>query len=102
MFDQSCVNRTETVHGPLRLFPVLISPIAWNTCEHLHNESVYFKELHNEQEYYWPTIYRAGAAVVSTITRYVVYVELYCTRISTIVTWVEQHRELVFMFRVSS
>ena len=32
-------------------------------------KSVYFKELHNEQEYYCPTIYRAGAAVVSTITR---------------------------------
>ena len=37
-------------------------------CENLHYESVYFKELHNEQECYWPTIYRAGAAVVSTIT----------------------------------
>ena len=31
-------------------------------------KSVYFKELHNEQEYYCPTIYRAGAAAVSTIT----------------------------------
>ena len=49
-------------------FPVFISPIVWNMCENLHYESVYFKELHNEQEYYWPTIYRAGAAVVSTIT----------------------------------
>ena len=29
---------------------------------------IYFKELHNEQGYYWPTIYRAWAAVVSTIT----------------------------------
>ena len=37
-------------------------------CETLPYESVYFKELHNEQEYYWPSIYRAGAAVVSTIT----------------------------------
>ena len=37
-------------------------------CENLHYKSVYFKELHNEQKYYWPTIYRAGAAVVSTIT----------------------------------
>ena len=33
-------------------------------------KSVYFKELHNEQEYYSPTIYRAGAAVVSTITSF--------------------------------
>ena len=41
-----------------------------NMCENLHYESVYFKELHNEQEYYWPTIYRTGAAVVSTITSY--------------------------------
>ena len=34
-------------------------------------KSVYFKELHNEQEYYCPTIYRARAAVVSTITSYI-------------------------------
>ena len=27
-----------------------------------------FKELHDEQEYYCPTMYRAGATVVSTIT----------------------------------
>ena len=46
------VNRTESVHGTLRLFPVFISPIVWNMCENLHYESVYFKELHNEQEYY--------------------------------------------------
>ena len=30
--------------------------------------NVYFKELHNDQQYYWPTTYRAPAAVVSTIT----------------------------------
>lgn len=52
-------------------FPVFISPIVWNMCENLHYESVYFKELHNQQEYYWPTIYRTGAAVVSTITSYI-------------------------------
>ena len=51
-------------------FPVFISPIEWNMCENLPYESVYFKELHNQQEYYWPTIYRTGAAVVSTITSY--------------------------------
>ena len=49
-------------------FPVFISPIVWNMCENLPYELVYFKELHNEQECYWPAIYRAGAAVVSTIT----------------------------------
>ena len=37
-------------------------------CENLHYESVCFKELHNAQEYYRPTMYRAGAAVVSAIT----------------------------------
>ena len=57
------------MHGTFRLFPVFISPIVWNMCEHLHYESVYFKELHKEQEYY---IYRAGAAVVSTITSLIV------------------------------
>ena len=48
------------------MFPVFISPIVWNMCENLHYESVYFKELHNDQE----SIDRAGAAVVSTITSY--------------------------------
>ena len=33
-------------------FPVLISPFLWNMC--VHNESVYFKELY-KQEDYWPT-----------------------------------------------
>ena len=51
-------------------FPVFISPIVWNMCKTLPYESVYFKELHNEQECYWSTIYRAGAAVVSTITSF--------------------------------
>ena len=38
--------------------------------ENLQYESVYFKELHKDQEYYRPTIYtERGAAVVSTITR---------------------------------
>ena len=38
----------------LLAFPVFISPIVWNICENLHYESVYSKELNNEQEYYWP------------------------------------------------
>ena len=51
------------------VFCAFISPIVWNMCENIHYESVYFKELiHNEQEYYWPTIYRTGAAVVVTVT----------------------------------
>ena len=49
-------------------FPVFISPIVWNMCENLDCGSVYFKELHNDQEYYWLTMYRAGAAVESSIT----------------------------------
>ena len=35
--DQSCVNRTETVHGTLH-FLFLLSPIVWNMCENLHYE----------------------------------------------------------------
>ena len=49
--DQSCVNRTETVHATLR-FLFLLSPIVWNMRENLHYESVYFKELYNDQEFY--------------------------------------------------
>ena len=74
-FDQSCVNRTETVHGTLRFLYLsayivlyMYMYIVWKMCENLHYETVYIQELHNEQEYYWPTIYRVGAAVVSTIT----------------------------------
>ena len=40
-------------------------------CENLHlfmNRYNYLKELHNEQEHYWLTMYRVGANVVSTIT----------------------------------
>ena len=66
-FGQSCVNRAETVHGTLRF--LYLSQLLYGICVKILNyESVYFKELHNQQEYYWPTIYRAGAAVVSTIT----------------------------------
>ena len=49
-------------------FPVFISPMVWNKCVNLHFELKHFKELHNDQEYNCPTTYRAGAAVVSTIT----------------------------------
>ena len=42
--DICCVNRTETVHGTLRLFPVFVSPIVLNMGENLHYESVvYFR-----------------------------------------------------------
>ena len=49
-------------------FPVFISTMVWNKCENLHYELEYFKELHNDKEYNRPTAYRAGAAVMSTIT----------------------------------
>ena len=49
----------------------LFCSLVWNMCENLHYQSVYFKELHNQKEYYCPTIYRTGAAVVSTITSYI-------------------------------
>ena len=71
-FDQSCANRPETVHGTLRFLYLshLLYRIFVKIFLHVPYESVYFKELHNEQECYWPTIYRAGAAVVSTITSF--------------------------------
>ena len=51
--DQSSVNRTEPVHRTLR-FLILLSPIVsvWNMSENFHYESVYFKKVHNDQEYY--------------------------------------------------
>ena len=56
------------MHGTLRFQLYLSHLFVRNMCENLHYESVYFKELHNEQEYYRQTIYRAGAGVMSTIT----------------------------------
>ena len=52
--DQSSVNWTEPVHGTSR-FLILLSPIVsvWNMSENFHYESVYFKKVHNDQEYYW-------------------------------------------------
>ena len=44
-------------------------------------KSVYFKELHNEQEYYSPTIYRAGAAeyqLLLVVYSVIVYCYCYC------------------------
>ena len=40
------LNRTESVHRTLRFL------FLSHLCENLHYESVYFKELHNDQEYY--------------------------------------------------
>ena len=57
------------MYETLRLL-FLVSPIVWNMCENLQYELVYFKELRSEQEYYWPAIHKAGAALVSTITSY--------------------------------
>ena len=78
-FDQSCVNRTETVHGTLR-FLNLSHLLYGIICVNIFiMKSVYFKELHNEQEYYSPTIYRAGAAVVSTITSDICFMDIWVT-----------------------
>ena len=58
------------MHETLRLFPVFISPIVWNVCEHLHYESVYFKDGYTTSKNTIDRQYTdwAGAAVVSTIT----------------------------------
>ena len=53
-------------------FPILyLSHLLYVICVKIfimNRYTLYFKELHKEREYYWPTIYRAGPAVVSTIT----------------------------------
>ena len=55
------------MHGTLRFLN--LSHLLYEICVNIFiMKSVYFKELHNEQEYHCPTIYGAGAAVVSTIT----------------------------------
>ena len=68
MFWSKLCLQMELISAGNLVFPVFISPIVWNMCEILQYELVYFKELHNDQEYYWLTIYRAGAAIMSSIT----------------------------------
>ena len=63
----SCVNRTETVHGTLRLFPVFISPIVY--CVNIFIMNRYISKTATQRaRILLPTIYRVGAAVVSTIS----------------------------------
>ena len=68
--DQSCVNRTETVHRNLS-FPVFTLTYCIVICVKIFIMTRYISKsytgAHNDQAYYWPTIYRAGTAVVSTI-----------------------------------
>ena len=35
-----------------RVYFLYLSHLLYGICEHLHYESVYFKELHKEQKYY--------------------------------------------------
>ena len=54
------------MHGTLRLFPVFMSPIVWNMCEHLHfNMNRHISKSYTRSK---NATCRAGAAVVSTIT----------------------------------
>ena len=55
------------------LSSTLNSTLALDPRQKDRLELVCLKELHNQQEYYWPTIYTTGAAVVSTITSYYYY-----------------------------
>ena len=55
----------DSVH---KIMPSFIAPFVCYVCEILHDQYEYFKELHQEQGYNWPTTYRAAATVVSTIT----------------------------------
>ena len=61
------------MHGTFRLFLVFISPIVRNMCEHLHYDSVYFKDGYTtSKNTIEDNIQRGGggggAAVVLTIS----------------------------------
>ena len=69
MFWSKLINRAETVHGTLCF--LYLSLLFYGICVKIFIMNRYIsKELHNQQEYYRPTIYRTGAAVVWTITSY--------------------------------
>ena len=68
MFWSKLCKSTETVHGTLRFR--YLSHLLFGICVKSSLWIGIFQRaewVHNVQECYWPTIYRAGAAVVSTI-----------------------------------
>ena len=56
------------MHGTLRLFPVFISPVAWNISVNIFIMNQYISKSYTRSK---NTIYRSGAAVVSTVTSYI-------------------------------
>ena len=56
----------ESMHGTLRF--LFLSHILYGICIKIFNyESVYFKELRNDQEYFWPTkVIQGGSALALT------------------------------------
>ena len=60
------------MHGTLRF--LYLSHLLYGICVNIFIMNRYISKsyIHNEQEYFWPTIYRAGAAVVSTITSLII------------------------------
>ena len=59
---------------------LLLSHLLYVICVKIFIWICYFKELHKDQEYNWLTTYRAGAALVSTITSkgHYLYVSFIC------------------------
>ena len=66
MFWSKLCKSTETVHGTLRFLFTYCLEYVWKSSLWI---GIFQRAewVHNVQECYWPTIYRAGAAVVSTI-----------------------------------
>ena len=65
---KQALNRNESVHAfAVFFFLTYCVKYVWKSSLWI---GINFKELHNDQEHCWPPIYKAGAAVVSTITSY--------------------------------
>ena len=54
MFGSKMCKSNQNCAWNLAIISCNLSHLLYGICqcEHLHYESVYFKELHNEQEYY--------------------------------------------------
>ena len=55
------------MHGTLRLFPVVISPIVWNMCEHSLWIGIFQRATQGARILLTDNI-QSGAAVASTVT----------------------------------
>ena len=77
------------MHGTLRLVPVFISSLVWNISDHLHYESVYFKDGYTtskntiDRQYTERGQLYCQLFLVNPVMLYLNYLQLFVTKYSS-------------------